>query len=543
MTDDPKRGRVARLRQRQAAFTERCTRQFSQPTRTEDLYCGAAWMDHSPELDAQAWCKMAIPRFTTYGVPFGVLAHRLQAFHDNPTAATAKDAAREAEHICHMDFAEFPASGVDLVREAYQRLMLFAWCDGDELAAWHVARIAYAMSKTATDELTRALCRATMLDAIRNPTPYYIDGGGVRERAHAAALLEDAEAGLLAYDLLRARVRNEGAEARRKREAQGEVLKELLSNPAGAVQTDVYQIVLEDIMPEPEVEEPPPGRIVLGSLNHLSSHRDSPRQQHERHSNVPLRCVPAPDASAMADRLVVRYPWAEAAIRRLCGMLVGQRHAAFRNPVLLLGSQGCGKTALMRAVGEAMGVPVTVFACGGVMDNGFAGTSRQFSTHRPSVPAQLMFKSSTATVLVGLDELEKSTHGGHNGSVRDGLLGMIEPSMKGKHFDVCLETDVDLSLVSFFATANSVEPLRGPLLDRFTVIPIPDPRREDLDVIVRGLLDSLRQESGLDPRFIADLDPSERDVLKRAWRGGSIRPLARAVEQIVTLRSSPRLAH
>lgn len=155
---------------------------------------------------------------------------------------------------------------------------------------------------------------------------------------------------------------------------------------------------------------------------------------------------------------------------------------------------------------------------------------------------QLLVDNQSGDGIVVLDEVDKSAPpGGHNGDLRSAIVAVGELAARRRYFDLGVDGRVDISGISLIATANDELPLRGPLLDRFTVIEISPPRRQDLPVIARGIIADMRSELA-DGRWLADLDATEIESL-RSWRGGSIRPLRRAVERLVALRADRRFAH
>lgn len=290
---------------------------------------------------------------------------------------------------------------------------------------------------------------------------------------------------------------------------------------------------------EPEPKSGPPLRsLVSGSLEHL---RGGSMKDFRVSATVPLPSVAVPDLADVRDRLVEDHPWAAAAIARILAPVAG-RDRVVLPPYLLVGCQGTGKTEGAVAIVEALGLPTTVIPCGGLGDGMYGGTSRAYSTARLNGAAQQILTSGCMTVAAVHDELDKVARSDHNGSHHSALLGMLEPTRRHVYHDPGLEAPCDLSGVSFMATANGLEPLKGPLLDRFTVVQWPAPRRQDLPVVARGILKAMRREGGLDPAWTPDLDASEIRALQ-GWQGGSMRPLRRAIERLVALRSDPKLAN
>lgn len=254
---------------------------------------------------------------------------------------------------------------------------------------------------------------------------------------------------------------------------------------------------------------------------------------------LPLRLMP--DLEELGQSLTERRPWLVQPISRILSVLAGRETVSMPN-ILLVGLPGGGKTELARDLADGLGVPSIVYGCAGISDASALGTSKQWSSARPSIFTQLLMDHGCGNGIVILDELDKAgATGGHNGSLREGVIGVGEFAARRRFFDLGIDGIVDISGVSLIATANDVASLRGPLLDRFTVIELPPPRRQDLPVIARAIVDGMRAEMA-DGRWLADLDAAEMASLG-AWRGGSIRPLKRAVERIVALRSDRRFAH
>lgn len=279
--------------------------------------------------------------------------------------------------------------------------------------------------------------------------------------------------------------------------------------------------------------------LVSGSLDHLAK---GPMVAYRTSAKAPLPSVAVPDLAEIRERLVESRPWAAEQIRRILAPVTGRDRMTLP-ATALIGPQGSGKTEFAVDLCEAVGLPTTLMPCGGNGDGAsFGGTSRMYSTVRVSVPAQLMLSAGNATVALVMDELDKIATSDTNGSLAAALLAMTEPSRRHAYRDPGLEADTDLSGLSVIVTANRREPLAGPLLDRLVCVSWPSPRRQDLPVVTRGIMRAIRRETGSDASWAPDLDRSEMRALE-GWRGGSMRPLRRAIERLVALRSDPKLAN
>jgi hypothetical protein len=252
-------------------------------------------------------------------------------------------------------------------------------------------------------------------------------------------------------------------------------------------------------------------------------------------AGVRLPLVPLPDLAAVRRRLLDAFPHAVGVTDAILDALAGQPHVRLR-PVILLGSPGCGKSTFASSLLELLGIPHEVFPCGGTSDGAIGGTARRWSSGEPSLPLALVRRTRCASPGIVLDELEKAGTSRHNGAVGDVLLGLFEPQTSSRWLDPYIQAAADLSHVVWIATANSLDGIQGPLRDRCRIRHFPDPGPEHLPVIAAQLLRAQAVERGLDPRWATPLTAVELDALSGAWRGGSIRVLARLVEGVVKAR-------
>jgi ATPase family protein associated with various cellular activities (AAA) len=258
--------------------------------------------------------------------------------------------------------------------------------------------------------------------------------------------------------------------------------------------------------------------------------------------NKPVPLVFTRDVQKVFRKLVAEAPHARSVIDVILRDTTASRAVVWR-PTMLVGQPGSGKTLLAIRVCEELGVPYRIFPCGGASDSSFGGTSRQWSTGRPSIPLQTVRQHGVANVAIILDEVEKVAHTRHHGNLIDVLLAMLEPLNASRVFDLYLEGEVDLSRVLWMATANDVSGLHPALLDRFRILEMSDPRAEHLHALLPSVVGSVAERRGLSPAWIAPFDTMEMDFIADLWRGGSIRRLARIVEALLDARERPERAN
>jgi hypothetical protein len=257
---------------------------------------------------------------------------------------------------------------------------------------------------------------------------------------------------------------------------------------------------------------------------------------------VKLARVAVPDLAGAAGKLSSSYPHAESVIRAILGMLLGRDHIALP-PMILVGAPGCGKTSLAADLMDTLGIPRTVYPCGGTTDGSLAGTPRRWSTGEPSLPVSLMATHLVSSPGIILDEIDKAGTGTQNGRLQDVLLGLLEPKTSKCWQDPYLEAAVDISHIIWIATANSIQDVTSPLLDRCRILSIPAPSVSHLSGLAQAMLRTACVERGLDSRWAFALDGEERQALATAWKGGSLRGLRRMIDCVLDARDHSFSAH
>lgn len=188
--------------------------------------------------------------------------------------------------------------------------------------------------------------------------------------------------------------------------------------------------------------------------------------------------------------------WAagELNIRKFCG-----RPDFHLPPVLFYGPPGTGKTTAARLLAQAAGTPFHVFNVAASSDaRTLLGTSAGYSTGSAGLAAKIMARTRRANPVLVVDEIDKACGDDRGGSWKDGLLPYLESSTAGSIFDEFLMNDIDCRHITWIATANDLDRIPAPLLDRFHLIEFKLRPPIDIKAFDLQVLQGLAEETGLE---------------------------------------------
>lgn len=322
------------------------------------------------------------------------------------------------------------------------------------------------------------------------------------------------------------------------REQMKAIREELGDEDSGQSSDDYSKKIRESQMPE-DVK-----KVALDEAKRMSSLGQSSQETHVIRNYLDLLCA-LPWNHGTPDNLNLEHArkildadhyGLESIKKRMIQYLAVRKlkNTGKGSILLLVGPPGVGKTSLGQSIAKALDRKFIRMSLGGVRDDAeIRGHRRTYVGAMPGRVIAGIKRAGTNNPVFLLDEIDKLGRG-YGGDPASALLEVLDPEQNSTFQDHYLDVPFDLSKVLFIATANNLEGIPGPLLDRMEVVELSGyTTAEKLHIAKNHLLPKQAAEHGIDPQKLQVADEAMMRIITHYTREAGVRSLDRKIQELM----------
>lgn len=208
----------------------------------------------------------------------------------------------------------------------------------------------------------------------------------------------------------------------------------------------------------------------------------------------------------------------------------------FKSPIICLyGPPGVGKTSLGKSIAKSMKRNYVRMSLGGVHDEAeIRGHRKTYVGAMPGRIIKNIIKAKSANPVFILDEIDKVTNDSVHGDPASALLEVLDPEQNVAFHDNYIDCDFDLSKVMFIATANNINSIPAPLLDRMELIEVSGYLTEEkIEIAKRHLIPNQLENLGMADKKIKLSKPAIEKVIESYTRESGVRGLDKKINSLL----------